>query len=150
MKKTCFAVVSFLVLLVFAFVGALASGDIQSAYQTARKDSGETTANLVDSIDLEEFSEYYGLELSYEDEMLIKVALMSYSTGAILQHPVGISKDMMATADDDKYVGNKSSKKFHYSWCSSVSDIKDKNKVTFNSREEAIDSGYVPCKRCNP
>lgn len=48
------------------------------------------------------------------------------------------------------YIGNKNTKKFHYPSCSSVSDMKDKNKVALSSRDEAIAEGYVPCKRCNP
>lgn len=57
--------------------------------------------------------------------------------------------------DDDysggtTYIGNKNTKKFHYSWCSSVDDMKDKNKVSLSSREAAISKGYVPCKRCDP
>ena len=48
------------------------------------------------------------------------------------------------------YIGNKNSKKLHYADCPSVDDMKDKNKVEFYSRDEAINQGYEPCKRCNP
>ena len=48
------------------------------------------------------------------------------------------------------YVGNSNSKKFHYSDCPSVEKMNPANKINFNSREEAVNSGYVPCKRCNP
>lgn len=48
------------------------------------------------------------------------------------------------------YIGNRNSMKFHHYYCDSVKDMKDKNKVYFKTREEAIDEGYVPCKRCNP
>ena len=48
------------------------------------------------------------------------------------------------------YIGNRNTKKFHYPSCSSVSKMKDSNKVILNSRDEAIDKGYVPCKNCNP
>lgn len=49
-----------------------------------------------------------------------------------------------------QYIGNSNSKKFHYPYCSSVDDMKEKNKVPFYSRDEAISKGYVPCKRCYP
>ena len=49
-----------------------------------------------------------------------------------------------------RYIGNRNSKKFHYADCPSVDDMKEKNKVEFSDREEAIDAGYEPCKRCNP
>ena len=49
------------------------------------------------------------------------------------------------------YVLNTNTKKFHLHSCSSVDDMKDKNKKEVScSREEVIDMGYDPCKRCNP
>lgn len=49
------------------------------------------------------------------------------------------------------YVLNTNTMKFHYSTCSSVDDMKEKNKQIYTgSREEIINMGYVPCKRCNP
>lgn len=49
------------------------------------------------------------------------------------------------------YVLNTNTKKFHLPSCSSVKDMKDKNKQEVTcSRDEVIDMGYVPCKRCNP
>lgn len=49
------------------------------------------------------------------------------------------------------YVLNTNTKKFHYPTCSSVDDMKEKNKQIYTgSREEVINIGYVPCKRCNP
>lgn len=48
------------------------------------------------------------------------------------------------------YIGNRNSKKFHYPSCSSVDDMKEKNKVEFYSRDEAVNSGYDPCGRCHP
>lgn len=49
------------------------------------------------------------------------------------------------------YVLNTNTMKFHYLTCSSVDDMKEKNKQIYTgSREEVINMGYVPCKRCNP
>lgn len=46
------------------------------------------------------------------------------------------------------YIGNKNSHKFHLPTCSSLPT--SKNRVCFSTREEAINQGYIPCKRCNP
>lgn len=46
-------------------------------------------------------------------------------------------------------IGNRNSKKYHETWCSSVSDMKEKNKVNFDSAEAARASGYEPCARCH-
>ena len=49
------------------------------------------------------------------------------------------------------YVLNTNTMKFHYPTCSSVDDMKEKNKQIYTgSREKVINMGYVPCKRCNP
>lgn len=49
------------------------------------------------------------------------------------------------------YVVNTNTHKFHYPTCSSADEIKDKNRWDFTgTREELIEMGYVPCKRCKP
>jgi DNA-entry nuclease len=49
------------------------------------------------------------------------------------------------------YILNTNTKKFHYPSCSSVSQMKEKNKKSFTgSRDEAIAQGYSSCGRCNP
>ena len=50
-----------------------------------------------------------------------------------------------------EYIGNINTKKFHYPECSSVNQMKEKNKVYLNcTRDEAIAGGYDSCGRCNP
>lgn len=49
------------------------------------------------------------------------------------------------------YFLNTNTKKFHYPYCDSVSEMKEKNKKeVFDTRENIINMGYQPCKRCNP
>ena len=49
------------------------------------------------------------------------------------------------------YILNTNTKKFHYPSCSSVNQMKDKNKREFTgTRDEAIAQGYSPCGRCHP
>lgn len=49
------------------------------------------------------------------------------------------------------YILNTNTKKFHYPSCSSVSDMKEKNKREFTgTRDEVIDQGYSSCGRCHP
>lgn len=49
------------------------------------------------------------------------------------------------------YVLNTNTMKFHYPDCSSVDQMKEKNKQIYTgNREDVINMGYVPCKRCNP
>ena len=48
------------------------------------------------------------------------------------------------------YCGNKNSKIFHIDNCGSVKTMSEGNKVYFSTRDEFIQNGYTPCKRCNP
>ena len=53
-----------------------------------------------------------------------------------------------AAEADGAYIGNKNTKKFHLPNCGSL-PIKE-NRVYFDTREAAEESGYNPCGRCKP
>lgn len=49
------------------------------------------------------------------------------------------------------YILNKNTKKFHYPSCGSVKQMKESNKKYFSgNRQDVINQGYDPCKKCNP
>lgn len=50
--------------------------------------------------------------------------------------------------DVGEYIGNKNSKKFHLPTCKNLPA--EKNRVFFDSRQEAVDAGYDPCGNCQP
>jgi len=56
-----------------------------------------------------------------------------------------------AGGDARAYVLNTNTMKFHFPSCSSASDISPENRqdVTL-TRQEIIDRGFIPCKRCDP
>lgn len=78
--------------------------------------------------------------------------------GYVLRLDDGLDEDALADyraaltqAAGVTYVANRNTKKFHDPTCFSVEQIKDSNRVDFaGEREELIDQGYKPCKRCNP
>lgn len=80
--------------------------------------------------------------------------IVMYSDGENIS--IGPSKGECVTITENTettsaaYIGNKNSKVFHRESCSSVQSTKDKNKVYFESRENAVDKGFSPCKDCNP
>jgi methylphosphotriester-DNA--protein-cysteine methyltransferase len=49
-----------------------------------------------------------------------------------------------------EYWASKNSNKYHYPNCRYAQKIKPSNLVKFNSPEQAIKAGYVPCKVCKP
>lgn len=59
--------------------------------------------------------------------------------------------DTGSQSSQASYILNTNTKKFHYPSCSSVDDMKEKNKQEFfGSRDEAVAQGYSPCGRCKP
>lgn len=61
------------------------------------------------------------------------------------------STDRSLTVSSADYILNTNTKKFHYSTCSSVRTISDRNRQEYSgSRDDLIARGYEPCKRCNP
>lgn len=79
------------------------------------------------------------------------------TTDAATAASQGISGEVAGQGADSSaestffYVANLNTKKFHYPTCSSVSDMAAHNRWDFEGpRDELINQGYVPCKRCNP
>ena len=62
---------------------------------------------------------------------------------------VGITASNEIKNTSKEYCGNKNSKVFHKSSCSSVNSMKDNNKY-FADRNTLISNGYKPCGKCNP
>lgn len=61
---------------------------------------------------------------------------------------IGMIAGSVALGSD--YIGNSNTGKFHYADCRWVQKMSENHKVYFESREDAIDAGYVPCKVCRP
>ena len=49
-----------------------------------------------------------------------------------------------------EFWASKSSNKYHYPSCTYAQKIKPSNLIKFNSPEQAVKAGYVPCKVCKP
>jgi competence protein ComEC len=52
------------------------------------------------------------------------------------------------SADEEYYIGNINSHKFHHPDCSGLPA--EKNQVRFDTREAAVGEGYEPCSICVP
>ncbi len=55
-----------------------------------------------------------------------------------------------ATQEANQYVGSVNSDKYHLPDCQWAQKILPENEIWFGSKQEAKESGYVPCKVCNP
>ncbi len=48
----------------------------------------------------------------------------------------------------EQYVASKSGKKYHLPWCSGAANIKESNKIWFDSKAAAEAAGYTPAANC--
>ena len=85
--------------------------------------------------------------------------IIDYSNGDSKREnePANTTKNKTTTTTkkvEDKdctYILNTNTKKFHYPSCSSVNQMKEKNKAKSNeTREQLIAKGYSPCGNCHP
>ena len=64
---------------------------------------------------------------------------------------VSPESDNSESTNEQTYILNTNTKKFHYPDCKSVKQMKDKNKQEyFGTRDNVIAMGYAPCGNCNP
>jgi len=51
-------------------------------------------------------------------------------------------------SEDEQYVASKSGTKYHYPWCPGAKQIKEENKIYFDSKPAAEAAGYTPAANC--
>ena len=84
------------------------------------------------------------------------VFVYNIQPGIVIDYATGESwpDDSKTTENTEKgqnYVLNTNTHKFHTQNCESVRDIADSNKEVYTGyREDLINMGYEPCKRCKP
>jgi hypothetical protein len=64
--------------------------------------------------------------------------------------PVPMSAAAMVASENSQglLVASKSGQKYHFPWCPGASQIADKNKIWFDSYEQAQKAGYTPATNC--
>lgn len=113
---------------------------IELFHDTIKIKKGKNTKSKIDDSDWYTPSKSSSSSSSYSDSSYSSssdYSSSSYSSGSDY-------------GDYGSYIGNSNTHKFHESSCSWADNIKSSNVVTFSSRQDAIDSGYSPCKHCNP
>lgn len=92
-----------------------------------------------------------GISIDYADGSNYADQAEAVTTEEYDEEETDSAADEEADTPKVSYIANLNSKKFHVPSCSSVDDMKESNKWYFEgTREELIDKGYDPCKRCNP
>lgn len=94
--------------------------------------------------------------LSVEDNgdgVAFHVFCYNVQPGVVIDYATGESHAAEQTVSDEQacYVLNTSSRKFHLPDCQGAATIKEENRQDYTgSRDLLIESGFEPCKTCNP
>lgn len=94
--------------------------------------------------------------LSVEDAgegIEFNVYVYNNQPGVIIDYATGVSsiEDVEQEDNENRYILNASSKKFHTQDCDNSKTIKDSNKENYTgTRQNLIDMGYEPCGACQP
>lgn len=56
----------------------------------------------------------------------------------------------VAVDEEEYYIGNVNTQRFHRPDCSGAADIAPRNLIRLETRTAAFDAGYEPCRSCNP
>ena len=95
--------------------------------------------------------------------IMFLVALASFGLGRVsVMHEVvsleataveAVSEEIMEPAllpiaQTGQYVASRSGTKYHFPWCSGAQNIRESNKIYFDSKEAAEDAGYAPAQNC--
>lgn len=169
MLKRILALVAVLLACVL-FAGCMSQSDVNAAYKSgyaeghdAGYSEGEEAANEAHAGDYES-GKIAGYNEGYEDAKE-EYSNSGYSAGYDdgyddgYEHGVDSvslpssysTSSLSTTSTSTSYVINRSSKIFHYAWCSSVSQMKESNKMySTASRTDLVSQGYSACKRCCP
>jgi len=85
-----------------------------------------------------------------ENKSTVKQENITKEEVVIIKESVLPTKEVVNTNNNSEttYIGNKNSHKFHLDSCSSLPD--PKNRIYFETRDEATSQGYDPCGKCNP
>lgn len=103
--------------------------------------------NLKESSDVPKINDEFGLSEEEFQQQMDKVHAYKNGDESALDDS---SLSSGSSSSDQTYWASANSDKFHYPSCEWAEKISSKNKVVFNSRDEALDSGYQPCEVCNP
>lgn len=91
-----------------------------------------------------------GYDSGYEQAVADLEAVAATTSSNTTQAPQVVETPAPVVATYD-YIINTSTGKFHYSWCSSVGQMKESNKWYYTgTHDDVVNMGYVPCQRCCP
>ena len=84
-----------------------------------------------------------------EDNMeQVKIEFPEYLSASVLNAGKTDDGAEISAIAQGLLVASKNGSKYHYPWCSGGKRISEKNKIYFNSVEDARKAGYTPASNC--
>lgn len=98
----------------------------------------------------------FGLgRLSVSEEQKFPISIKNFETNNLTANAIEGFKNIEQDGEvgtvineGGQVVASKNGTKYHYPWCSGAKSINDKNKIFFDSIEEARNAGYSPASNC--
>lgn len=83
-----------------------------------------------------------------ENRESVKIEFPEYLSASVLNGQKTDQKDLSVTITEGLIIASKGGSKYHYPWCSGGKSISEKNKIWFDSTEDARKAGYTPAQNC--
>ena len=91
----------------------------------------------------------FGLgKLSALEKSRSEIQITHPNTPAITNIPLSAAAMVSGESAKGLLVASKSGTKYHFPWCAGASQISEKNKIWFNSYQEAKNAGYSAAANC--
>lgn len=88
------------------------------------------------------------LSLIEDSREPVRIEFPEYLSASVLNAGESAGAAVAAPAGNSLLVASKNSSKYHFPWCSGGKRISEKNKIWFNSTDEAKKAGYSPAANC--
>lgn len=83
-----------------------------------------------------------------ENRESVKIEFSEYLSASVLNGQKTDQKDLSVTITEGLIIASKGGSKYHYPWCGGAKSISEKNKIWFDSTEDARKAGYTPAQNC--
>ena len=111
---------------------------------------GKWTCPRTSEYQIEKYSNLHLTPRVLPEEYYVEEEVSDLNLTSEVLDDTATTRSLPTDNQESVYIGNKKSHVFHSASCNSVKDMSEKNKIEFQSRDEAITKGYKPCSRCNP
>ena len=88
------------------------------------------------------------LSLIEDNREAVRIEFPKYLSASVLNTGKTADGKEVLTGTQGLLVASKNGSKYHYPWCSGGKRIAEKNKIWFDSVEEAQKAGYTPASNC--